>query len=424
MLIRKNLKTRNKLSILIIAMLLSACGNGNKHINSDALTLTDDCREITASADEIPMLSYILKLRNKYQDVDETLTYSYVDASGEIARNGPFATWYYEMAIEDIMTVKPKAFNTFKLLEMFGVSFEWQDYLEYVQSACDAYTGAGSKRSLQVALEKFLEGGDHEWTGHASHWEAFEYIETGPSVIDSPSPPGLEHYTKYISGGGVIIVGGTTVPDEALLAARESVLYMTSARSEFREILKRNEVRISLFGPQGDVSVLPEYPDENEPGGFAMGMTDVSMTANAAWLCYPGNWDIGGDPIIHEMVHTINHIVFEEINETHFYERIYELALDAIDREIFVVGEQHIADGSSQNISHIVGEYWAISVEGYIMDRAGFKRSHDTRDWIRENDPNLYKLITRYFPTEDWEFCPGVEDQKHLFDVDHPMSSY
>ena len=442
-----------KLSILVIVILLTACGKGlenlvqtpspetaaelpksqavtsadtalseatsDTYISSD--TLGDDCRELTASADEIPTLNYILKLRNKYQDVEETLTYSYVDPSGPIARNGPFAAWYYEMAIEDIMTVKPKKFSTFKVLQMFGVTFEWQDYLDYVQSACDAYTGAGSKRSLQVGLEKFLEGGRHEWTGHASHWEAFEYIETGPNVIESPSPPGLEHYTKYISGGGVIIVGGATVPDEALLTARESVVYMTSARPEFREILKRNEVRISLFGPQGDVSVLPEYPDENEPGGFAMGMTDVSMTANAGWLCYPGNWDIGGDPVIHEMVHTINHVVFEEINEAYFYERIYELALDAIDRDIFVVGEQHIQDGSSQDISHIVGEYWAISVEGYIMDRPGFKRSHDTRDWIRENDPNLYELITRYFPTEDWEFCPGVEDQD-LFGPDHPYS--
>ena len=86
-----------------------------------------------------------------------------------------------------------------------------------------------------------------------------------------------------------------------------------------------------------------------------------------------------------------------------------------------MVGVHLIEVGSSQDISHIVGEYWAISVEGYIMNRPGFKRSHDTRDWIRENDPNLYELITRYFPTEDWEFCPGVEDQD-LFGPDHPYS--
>ena len=122
------------------------------------------------------------------------------------------------------------------------------------------------------------------------------------------------------------------------------------------------------------------------------------------------------------MVHNINHIVFEEINEIYFYERIYDLALDAINRDILVIGEQHLDDGGQQDMSHLVGEYWAVSVEGYIMDRPGFKRSHDTRDWIRENDPNLYELITRYFPTEEWTYCPGVEDQKHLFGPGHPYS--
>jgi hypothetical protein len=269
-------------------------------------------------------------------------------------------------------------------------------------------------------LEKLLHQTD--WSGHASHWEAFEYIDTGPNVIESPSPPGLEHYTKYISGGGVIIVGGAAVPDEALLAAREAVVFMTSARPEFRDILQRNEVRISLFGPEGDTSVLPEYQDENEPGGFAMGMTDASMTANAAWLCYPGNWDTGGNTVIHELTHTINHVVFEEINELIFYEQIYELALDAIDNGVFIPGEQYLGDGKQADISNHMGEYWANAVEGYLMNRPGFKKSHDTRDWIRANDPNLYELITRYFPTEEWTYCPGVEDQKHLYGPEHPYS--
>ena len=45
---------------------------------------------------------------------------------------------------------------------------------------------------------------------------------------------------------------------------------------------------------------LPEYPNSDEEGGLAMGITDSSMTANAGWLCY--NYDIGGDPVIHELV--------------------------------------------------------------------------------------------------------------------------
>ena len=86
------------------------------------------------------------------------------------------------------------------------------------------------------------------------------------------------------------------------------------------------------------------------------------------------------------------------------------LALAAIENSILAPFEQN-SKGEQQDISHMVGEYWAIAVEGYIMDREGFKDSHDTRAWILENDPDLYELITRYFPTEPWpdgKFCPDA----------------
>ena len=110
--------------------------------------------------------------------------------------------------------------------------------------------------------------------------------------------------------------------------------------------------------------------------------------------------------VIHEMAHTINHVVFEEINEIFFYERIYDIAVQAIDNGIFPVFEGH-------PVSFSVGEFWASTIEGYIMNRPGFKDSHDTRDWIAENDPQLYELITRYFPTDEWTYCPGLEEQKY-----------
>jgi hypothetical protein len=311
------------------------------------------------------------------------------------------------MAIAYAAAYVPTKFDVYADHGHPGIS--WQDFVDYSEVLCDAHNDSTFKRPVLVALTVLL---DHtSWTGHASKWDAFEYIETGANVIDAVSPLGLEHYAKYITGAGVIIVGGSDVPDGAMLQARESVVYMTSARPEYREILQRNQARISLFGPSGDSSVLPEYPDSNEPGGFAMGMTDVSMTANSGWMCYPGNVDRGGDPVIHEIAHTINHLVFEDINEVYFYERVFDLALAAIEKGIFAPFEQNLAEGEQQDISHMVGEYWATTVEGYIMDREGFKDSHDTRAWILENDPDLYELITRYFPTEPWpdsKFCPDA----------------
>ena len=41
--------------------------------------------------------------------------------------------------------------------------------------------------------------------------------------------------------------------------------------------------------------------------------------------------------------------------------------------------------------------------------KAGFKNSHDKIDWVKENDPNMFALAERYFPTEPWDYCSDVE---------------
>ena len=199
-----------------------------------------------------------------------------------------------------------------------------------------------------IITSAYLVGGN-DLLAFAGNWERFPYVETGPEVIDSPSPPGLEYYTKYTTTSGVIIVGGENVPDAAMLAARRSLEFQLSARPDYHEILKENNVRASLFGgdPDEDTCVLPEYTDHCEYGGFAMMSTDVSFTANASWLCYEGNVDLGGDPVIHEMAHTLNHIVFEQTNELYFYENIYKLAIDGLETGKWEIGVYAIQEDLS-----------------------------------------------------------------------------
>lgn len=203
----------------------------------------------------------------------------------------------------------------------------------------------------------------------------------------------------------MIIVSGPEIDDEALLQARKSSVYMTSTMPGIREILKDNQVRISLF--TSIAGSLPEFKGEDEPGGFAMGMTDASMTANATWLCRPDNYDPGGDPVIHELVHTINHVVFEQINETYFYKKIYKIAENSINKGMFDTGyTQNLEEGQSQNITHFIGEFWAMTVEGYMMDKDDFKNPpYDRRESIKKIDPELYELITKYFPVDKWDYC-------------------
>ena len=370
-------------------------------------TTLENCDSYFINSTEIESKDFFIGIKNKVNEIyQNNNTYSYVSSDGSIAKNGPFSTWVYEMLLENSKEVKPKEFDEIK----FGdVKITWEEYLEFKNNLCETYQNQksnGTLRNLIINITDLVNYRD-DWPGHASKWLPFPYVETGSKVIVSPSPKGLEFYTKYITGGGVIIVSGTDIPDEALLQARKSVVYMTSKRSDISKILKDNQVRISLFGAGLDSSSLPEYKGTDEEGGFAMGMTDTSMTANADWLCRPGNYDIGGDPVIHELAHTINHVVFEETNEHYFYERIFKIAEHSIKNGIFDTGfKQNLEENQTQNMSNYMGEFWAMTVEGYMMDKKDFKNPpYDTRDSIKKVDPKLYDLITRYFPTDPWEFC-------------------
>ena len=367
-------------------------------------TNIENCDSLFSNSKKIDAKDFFIGLDDKLRDTHEIGKYSFVSFEGDIARNGPFSTWVYEMLIEYSKKYNPGKFEKIKFAD---IEITLDDYLEYKNKLCDTYQNQkfnGTLRQLMIDINVLLKFRT-DWPGHASKWLSFPYIDTGPKVIKSPSPKGLEFYTKYITGGGVIIVSGPEVDDGALLQGRKSVIYMTSKIPELRKILQDNEVRISVF--TGTAGSLPEYPGNTEPGGFAMGMTDASMTANADWLCRPGNYDGGGDPVIHELVHTINHVVFEQINEIYFYERIYKIAENSINKGIFDTGfTQNLEKGQTQNMSHFVGEFWAMTVEGYMMDKSNFKNPpYDRRHKIKKVDPELYDLITRYFPTKQWDFC-------------------
>jgi|TARA_B110000879_G_scaffold181638_1_gene239125 hypothetical protein len=360
---------------------------------------TKACSDITENASLVSPQVYYSKVRAMMGEAENDSTTQYVDnpsdSPTEKTTSGPVSHWFYKSALDYAGTAHLQQFDSF-IPEGADVAITWAAYQKYVDAICNVYLNQDSKAALFIEASVFVSEG-LGWSAHASKWSEFEYLDTGRKVILSPSPSGLEHYTKYTAGAGIIIVAGEKVDDGALLAARDAFIYMTSARPEMRGILQRNHARVSLFTE--NASQLPEYGAEqtSEVGGFAQGRLDANMTANATWLCYPGNLSVGGNPAIHELGHTINHLVFEETNETYWYDRIIPLANAARENGTMPVGSP-------------LGEYWAQAVEGYIMDKGEeFKGLFPTRANISMNHPELYDLLTRYLPTEKWDYCPSFD---------------
>tara|TARA_B100000925_G_scaffold178266_1_gene134516 strand:- start:413 stop:1690 length:1278 start_codon:yes stop_codon:yes gene_type:complete len=368
---------------------------------SDKISKLRDKCEIFANASTIEAEEYFFILGDDIDILQRESIYNH--PSG--AQNGPFQTWTFNEAVKISSEIIPEEFDVINPFEN-NIGITWEKFEEFADALCFAYENDKGLRNVTI-LHAELMGRSNELLAFASNWEPFPYIETGPEVIEAPSPQGLEFYTKYTTTSGVIIVAGPDVPDEAILAGRRSLEYQLSARPDFHEILKDNLVRVSLFGPDGDSSVLPEYKDHGEIGGFAMMSTDVSMTANAGWFCYEGNRDDSGDPLIHEMAHTLNHIVFESINEIYFYENIYKLAEESIENGDWEEGAQAIAEGVP--LSDMIGEFFAINTENFIISNNPDLK-YGTRDNIKEYNPEMYELYSRYYPTEPWSYCnDGVE---------------
>ena len=388
----------------------SSVENNNEKDSSDSKSndaesvkisnLRDKC-EIFADSKEIESDVYFFILGDDIDDRHRQSKYSH--PSG--AQNGPFQTWTYEDAVRISSEIIPEEFDKINPFEN-DIGITWEKFEAFADALCFAYENGTGLRNVTVTHADLMGRGS-ELLGFAGNWENFPYIETGPEVIESPSPKGLEFYTKYTTVSGVIIVGGPDVPDEAVLAARRSLEYQLSARPDFHQLLQDSNVRVSLFGPDGDTSELPEYKDTAEIGGFAMMSIDASMTANAGWLCYEGNRDDEGDPVIHEMAHTLNHIVFEATNELYFYENIYKLAEEALENGDWEEGAQAIADGVP--LSDMIGEFFAINTENFIISNSPDLK-YGTRENIKENNPAMYELYARYYPTEPWSYCnDGVE---------------
>ena len=303
----------------------------------------------------------------------------------EDTRYGPFLHWIYEDTSNYVKNNKPKNLKPTQA-EKFNFLLNKLCFVQKTETGQRAYFLAvidfiDSIEALGVFINE----------GHALLWQDFPYIQTGNTVIPAPNLKGLEFYKKYTSTSGVIIVGGQAISDKAMLAARKMLKYQLSERPDLHPIIKLNKMRVSLF--ERNTCELPEFQTYCEEGGFAMSETDATMPVNASWLCYPGNKNIGGNPLYHEMAHSLQHIVFESMNDLEFYEVLPDLIDQAYERKI--VQKDFPA-----------GEVWAVAVEGYMMDGGKeYKSSYSSRNFIKRKHPEMYDLIVKYFPKSPTDYC-------------------
>ena len=82
---------------------------------------------------------------------------------------------------------------------------------------------------------------------HAFRLDDLLYIATAKKVISAPRLLGLEHFNENTFTIGVIIFGGKSISDEAILAARDLVEYRLLAKPEWHSITRIIKMHMSLL---------------------------------------------------------------------------------------------------------------------------------------------------------------------------------
>ena len=104
--------------ILVLPLLILSCSSSNDDeinqlqsqedlsvrklfaIQNPIDTNIENCDSLFSNSKKIDAKDFFIELDDKLRDTHEIGKYSFVSFEGDIARNGPFSTWVYDVLIE------------------------------------------------------------------------------------------------------------------------------------------------------------------------------------------------------------------------------------------------------------------------------------------------------------------------------------
>jgi len=211
-------------------------------------------------------------------------------------------------------------------------------------------------------------------------------------------------YTKYVDVNGLPLVSSWRVPDSAFVAAHRTLYAMTSMlRPEILQTMIKSNARVAIMGRYEGTTDLPEHRylvndttlnwDLRARGLGGTIEEPLTSCAEENILAYQIDKYHAEDILIHEFAHAIHLIGIIQV-DTAFNTRLQALY------------EKAKASGILDNTYRITDkeEYFAEAVQDWFnvnaeMPHADGKHNWcNTREELKEYDPDLYQLLSEYFP--------------------------
>jgi hypothetical protein len=215
-----------------------------------------------------------------------------------------------------------------------------------------------------------------------------------------------EFYQKYIDANGLSVLASERVSDQALQECARIVNAMLEAREDIRHALVRSHVRVVVMASTEQTTDIPEYRDM-QPRGYwnrrarglgATPLRPVSSCAEENLLHEPGDRYPNESILIHEFAHTIHVMGLRSINP-------------GFDSRLRQAYEHAMAGGlwAHTYAASNYAEYWAEAVQSYYDANDANNEQHNdinTRDKLRDYDPEVFALVDSVFGGSRWRYTP------------------
>ena len=235
---------------------------------------------------------------------------------------------------------------------------------------------------------------------------ASESVDVPECLVSSvPDSLGLDSfYVKYVNVNGLPLISSWRVPDSAFVAAHRTLYYMTCMLpSAVLDSMIHAHARVAIMARYEGTTDLPEHHYlvndtsinwDLRARGLG-GTVDEPLTSCAEenLLAYQIDKYHAEDILIHEFAHAIHCIGFMLADPT------FDTRLEALYEKAKASG---ILKGTYRETDRY--EYFAEAIQDWFnvnaeMDHADGKHNWcNTREELKQFDPDLYDFIAEYFP--------------------------
>ena len=242
-----------------------------------------------------------------------------------------------------------------------------------------------------------------------------------PGTLKITAPPKslgfAPFYKKYLDAKGISIISSNKVPDESLLRVRKTILQMLSKRPDVLAKMVENHARIGVMARYEGTTDIPEHRemvkdtlinwDLRARGLGADIELPITTCAEENLACFELDKYHNEDILIHEFAHSMHGLAIMFIDTT--FNSTLQKYLDSAKAE-----GKWLNTYAGTNI----WEYFAegvqdwFNVNGEAIPGNGTHIWVNTRKELKEYDPKLYDLLSKWLPDEYGDISCHIHPDK------------